>query len=142
MNTRLYKILLVCSLALSAFVFAAENIQIEDATILLSPPGIKSKMGTLNVINTGSVDRKIIQISSDVFDSIDIHKTEIVDGIATMRMQHSILVPAGQSIRFQHGSYHLMLNNPKYTLIEGEKVELIMQIDDEKIHIKATVSRM
>ena len=58
----------------------------------------------------------IVGASSPQFEMVEIHRTEIVDGMARMIPQDRLPVPAGGSVTLEPGGLHLMLIQAKQPL--------------------------
>ncbi len=52
------------------------------------------------------------------------HKSEIREGMAHMKRQHQIVIPANGSLVMEPGGYHLMLFHPRQKLQEGDIVRM------------------
>ena len=67
---------------------------------------------------------------SDVFGTIELHRTLVVDGMSTMRPAGNQSIPAGGSLRFEPGGLHLMLMQPQRELKIGDKVHFRLHFAD------------
>lgn len=59
---------------------------------------------------------------------IELHRTEIIDGISRMRPVPDLQIPAGQRVSLEPGGLHLMLHGLQPDVVSGSQLEL--QIDD------------
>jgi periplasmic copper chaperone A len=82
---------------------------ITDAWVRPVPPTASMTAGYLTLHNPGPEELVIVGAESPSFGSIEVHGTDIVDGVARMRHQERVVVPAGETIRFEPGGLHLML---------------------------------
>ncbi len=121
---------------------AEPDLLISDAVIMQAPPGISVTAGLMTIENTGNRDITISAILSDRFQKLEIHKTEINDGMASMVEYKELLVPAGEKIELKHGGYHLMLYAPTQALEPGERIKLRLQTDAGEISIEAEVKKI
>lgn len=86
-----------------------------------TPPGSATAAGYMEITNTGTEDDVLLGAASD-FPKTMIHKTELVDGIMKMRHQMGgVPVPAGETVIFKPGGFHVMFMGLDSHLIEGEK---------------------
>lgn len=129
--------LLACGPAL-----AADDILVSKAWINEAPPGMRMMAGYLEIANPAAQDLNLTGATSPHFESIEFHLTETRDGIASMRRQHAIVIPAGGVFSFTPGHYHLMLINNTRALASGDKVPLTLIFDrGGPVTIEATVRR-
>lgn len=82
---------------------------IDGAKIRLPPPGMEMAAGYMTVRNPSAQSYRLTNLSSPVFNELEIHQTIAVDGVARMRELKSLEIPAGQEIQLKPGGMHLML---------------------------------
>ena len=68
-------------------------------------------------------------VSSPAFAEVEMHRTEMVDGMARMLHQDRIEVPAHGSVSLEPGGMHLMLFDPVQPLKAGDKVTFQLSLD-------------
>lgn len=78
--------------------------------------------GYLRIDNPGSQPIRLLQVQSDDFGSIEVHRTEVVDGVSRMREVDDLSVPAGGAVVLEPGGMHLMLMQPRRALRAGDSV--------------------
>ncbi len=109
--------------ALPAF---AGELSITNAWSRTTPPGVTVGVAYFTLKNdTGKSDR-LLKISSSVASKVQVHRTEILDGIARMRDVAVPHVEAGQTLEFAPNGMHVMLMGLKKPLVEGQAFELEM----------------
>ena len=64
------------------------------------------------------------------FGEVSLHETRMVDGVSRMRGIERLPVAAGGEALMQPGGLHLMLMQPDATLVEGERVPLVLVLAD------------
>jgi copper(I)-binding protein len=74
--------------------------------------------------NNGNQADRLIKAESDVAEAVEIHLSEMKDGIMTMRQVDGIDIPANGQAELKPGSYHVMLIGLKRDLVAGEKIRL------------------
>lgn len=116
-------------LVLAAPVLAAELV-VENAWIREGPPNFARLAGYLSLQNVGTGERIVIGASSDDFEQVEIHRTLIEDDVARMVPVEQLKIPAGGRIDLKPGADHLMLIGPTRRLVEGDKVKLILRLED------------
>jgi len=101
----------------------------------------KAGGGYLTISNDGDTDDALIGVTGD-FPKVMLHKSEEVDGIATMTHVDRIEIPAGEIVELAPGGYHVMFMGLSDPLETGESfpvtltfdkagdIEVIFQIED------------
>jgi copper(I)-binding protein len=82
--------------------------------------------GYFTLENKGEVDRELVGASSPGCGSVMLHKSEEVNGVASMRHVDSVPVPAHKSITFAPGGFHLMCMSPTASLTPGSTVPVTL----------------
>lgn len=109
--------------ALPAF---AGGLSITNAWSRTTPPGVTVGVAYFTLRNdTGKSDR-LLKISSPVASKVQVHRTEVLDGIARMREVAVLHVDAGQTLEFAPNGMHVMLMGLKEPLVEGQAFEIRM----------------
>lgn len=82
-----------------------------------------------HVQNNGSEDDKLIRATSSISPRVEIHEHTMKDGVMRMSQVMGIEVPAGSSIEFKPGGYHIMLfgTDKKYGV--GDKIDLTLEFE-------------
>lgn len=127
-------------LSLSCHAQSPESIVLHDAWIQAAPPGMRAMAGYLDLENTGGENLDLTGVKSPDAESIEIHRTKIHDGVATMQPQAGVALPAGARVTFTPGDLHLMLIDPKHPLKPGDRVTLILEFGNgERLETQAEV---
>jgi copper(I)-binding protein len=95
-----------------------------------TPPGTGTGVGYLTITNNSDQAVTLIGATSPRAERVTIHQTTHHDGL--MRMQpinRGLTIPVGQSVEFKPHSYHLMLEQLKEPLAEGESIHLVLDFD-------------
>lgn len=74
----------------------------------------------LTIVNTGASDDTLVGARSEVADSTEVHESYQVAGGDAMRHIPSLLIPAGATVVFKSGGYHIMLIGLKNGLRVGD----------------------
>jgi copper(I)-binding protein len=101
--------------------------QVNNARIVQPPPGSEVAAGYLTITNNTDKPLVITSASSDSIKIIEIHLSSVVDDVARMEKQASITIPAGESLEFTHGSFHLMMMGIDEPLQPGQTVNVILE---------------
>lgn len=88
-------------------------------------PGAATVAGAfLGVKNEGAEDDRLIAASAEAAGRVSIHETASTDGIMTMRpLRDGALIPAHGELSLKPGAIHLMLEELRRPLKEGERVK-------------------
>ncbi|WP_182418950.1 copper chaperone PCu(A)C [Bartonella sp. HY038] len=102
--------------------YKAGNLEIIHPWSRATVPTAKVAGGYFKIINKGDVADKLVKVTADLSDDVQIHEMAMVDGVMKMRhLTDGIDIPIGGDIEFKPGSYHIMFMDLKNGLKEGEK---------------------
>lgn len=113
---------------------ANDMLAFHDTYIVAAPPGVETMAAYLTVANPGDKDRKITHIASDQFESAEMHRSIIENGVARMEKLDTLTVPAHAQVEFAPGGLHIMLIGPKQPVLPGEFVILRLEEADGTEH--------
>ena len=105
---------------------SSNSIDTTDAWIREAPPNASMLAGYVTITNNSDQERILTSAKSKQFKMVEIHKTIIEDGVAKMRRQDDLAIPAGSSLVLEPGSYHLMLMMPKSALKADDQVTVTL----------------
>lgn len=78
--------------------------------------------------NHSSQPDELIGATSDVAQSIELHKSEVNDqGVMVMHKQQAISLPADGEVVLEPGGYHIMLLGLKKDLKEGDTFKIVLK---------------
>lgn len=109
---------------------ATEGLSVLDAWISAPPPGVTVSAAYLEIRNPCGASTKLVRVTSPRVENIEVHLSEVKNGVAGMRRQDAVIVPAGASVHFEPRGLHLMLINPAPPLQPGETVPLSFEFSD------------
>jgi copper(I)-binding protein len=109
-----------------------DPLQVNEAWIREAPPNAMALAGYLTVNNSGTEDRQLVAVSSVDFKRVELHRSELVDGVARMIPQDRMPIPAAGRLELKPGDYHLMLMHPRRSLKVGDQVNAILSFDNER----------
>ncbi len=123
--------------------FATEgSLMVQDPWVREAPPLSKVLAAYLVVENKGKQNRMLNGASSPAFERVEMHKTEVRDGVANMLRQDKLEIPTGGRLAFESGGYHLMLIGPLKPLHTGDRIELSLSFKNgELIKVNADVRK-
>ncbi len=120
---------ILMSLFAPAAVFADPAIEVTSAWISEAPPILKVHAGYLVIENHADEDVVLLSASSNAYERVEFHFSDIIDGMASMKKKESITIPAGTRFEFSPGGYHLMLMNNHQPLRAGDHVSVSLEFN-------------
>ena len=134
---------LLAAMLSSASVFAGD-IQVENVWTRASAPGQQAASVDATIIS--KQDATLVGVSSPASKSASLHSMTMGGGMMMMRQVDAIALPSGKAVNLHDGGYHLMLEELKAPLKEGDTVPLTLSIkvgnSVEKIEVRATVGSL
>ncbi|WP_426407332.1 copper chaperone PCu(A)C [Bradyrhizobium ganzhouense] len=128
--------LLAISLFLSATSVAlAEDIKAGDLVISqawsrATPGGAKIAGGYVTIENKGAAPDRLLGGSADIAGKIEIHEMAMDNGVMKMRpLDMGLTIEPGKTVKFAPGGYHLMLEQLKGALKQGDKVPVTLEFE-------------
>lgn len=106
-----------------------------------TPPGTPMGVGYMSISNSGTSDLTLIGAESPRAGSVSIHKTRMQGGVMQMeRVKGGISIPAGTTVELKPHSFHLMLEELKTPLSEGESIPLTLSFEGaEEMQVELNV---
>ena len=113
------------SMDMSGMATPMEGISMPDA----SPAAMD--MNTTDAVyftirNNGSAADELLSASSAVASAVELHQSMLTNGISSMKSVSSVDVPAGGTVTFDPGNYHVMLIGLKRDLNVGDHFDLTL----------------
>lgn len=124
---------------------SAENdkIQIYNAWINEAPPNASVSAGYFEIENQQQHAITLVQVSSEEYERVDIHRSIVSDGVVKMVLQKSVVIAANTTLIFAPGDYHLMLHHPRKQFRAGEKVPVsLMFANGKEMTVTAEIRRL
>lgn len=88
------------------------SLEIQQAWVREGPPNARMLAAYATFSNGTDAQIAITGFSSSSFELVELHQTQIIDGVSRMRQQSSLVLPPGAEIRLEPGGLHLMLMRP------------------------------
>lgn len=119
---------------------AASTLKFENAWSPEAPPVAKVMAGYVKIKNTSDKDIKIVSAKSDAFSRVEIHRTEMKDGMMRMTKQDNLTIQANNNIELKAGGLHMMLMGKLKPIKTGSVIPVTLTLDNgETAKIKFTV---
>lgn len=137
---RLRQTVFALILVLGGAVGAEPALEIGSPWIREAPPTARVLAGYMSFINHGTTPIALVGVTSPDFESAEIHRTVVEDGVARMLTVERLEIPANGRIDLEPGGRHLMLFNPSHPLHAGDTTTLIIHLaDGAEIRLSAPV---
>jgi len=107
----------------------AGGITVSGAWIRHLPAGVPAG-GFFTVHNQGNEAVALVGASSPDYRMVMMHKSVEEGGVSRMMRVDKIEVPAGGSVSFRPGSYHLMLMHAEHDIKVGSRVPVTLELSD------------
>ncbi len=133
------KIIFSCLLILLAFVISAcrtnRNVGTQTEAVIVenawARPGSQGDNSAVYFDITAPQGDRIVSVSSEVAEAVELHLSKMVDGV--MKMEHQtegIALPPGEVVNFMPGGYHVMLIGLVKDLSPDETFELSLAFEN------------
>lgn len=103
-----------------------EVFSVEGAWVREAPPNAGALAGYVSITNNSAQDHILRSAKSEQFNAVEIHRTIVENGVAKMRRQKDLPIPAGGSLVLEPGSYHLMLMTPKSAFKANDQITVTL----------------
>ena len=119
------------------------DIKVENPWARESPPGAQTGAVYLTLVNVGSETDKLIGVSGDIAETIELHTHLHEEGVMKMRRVASVDVISGEATVFKPGGLHIMLIGLTQPLRKTETFPLMLQFARAgEIAIEVTVKSL
>lgn len=124
-------LLLIITLLVACNQTSKESFSVDGAWVREGPPNAGALAGYVTLTNHTDLDRTLVFAKSEQFNVVEIHRTIVENGVAKMRRQKDLLIPAGGSLVLEPGSYHLMLMTPKSAFKANDEVTVTISLKSD-----------
>ena len=121
---------LIVSALLSVSTLLASSIEINDAYVRATPPGLPNSAAFMQIENTTSKDISITKVSSPIAKFVELHAHDMKNGVMKMYQVKRITVPNHGKVSLQPGGFHIMLIGLHKPLKEGETVTFTLGLSN------------
>ncbi|WP_425362559.1 copper chaperone PCu(A)C [Candidatus Tisiphia endosymbiont of Hybos culiciformis] len=114
---------------------SAESIETLNAWARPSTSTIVGKRNNsaiyLEIVNNSDTDYNLVNVSSDVANKVELHKSFVDEkGVSKMVQLDKLVIPTKTSAVLQPGGMHIMLLDLKTILTVGDKFDLFLYFDN------------
>ena len=105
-------------------------VAVEDGWIRMPPAPRPMLAGFGRIANGCPSGHAVVAVRSPRFGEVSLHETRTVDGVSRMRELERLPIAPGAEAVLRPGGLHLMLMQPDAALVEGERVPLVLELED------------
>lgn len=114
----------------TAATLAGGALDVKDPYARSVPPGQANSAVFMQIVNRGVAARALVGGKSDAADVLELHNHTMADGMMRMRRVEQIEIPGQGSVSLEPGGFHVMLIGLRRNLAPGDKVDVILDLDD------------
>ncbi len=114
--------MLMALLVTSGLTVAANPLSMSGGWVRAGPPSVSVYAGYLVLHNESDQSQTIVGASSPRFANVQIHRTEIENGVARMVEQAELVLDPHSAVSLEPGGLHLMLIEPSAVPALGELI--------------------
>ena len=138
--------LLAASLACGA-VFAhdyqVKSLHVSNPFARATPPGAKVAGAFMSIENQGKEADRLVGVTSPAAGVVAIHEMAMNGGVMKMHAVQSIDIKPGETVELRPGGYHVMLEDLKQPLKQGDQIPLMLTFEKAgAVEIKVNVGAM
>ncbi|WP_419764180.1 MAG: copper chaperone PCu(A)C [Arcobacter sp.] len=122
------KFLLLALLSVSTLF--ASNIEVKDAYVRATPPGLPNSAAFMVVENNTDKKISIVKATSNVSKVVELHTHSMKDGVMKMYQVPKVDIPANGKTELKPGGFHVMLIGLHNPLKIGEEVTYTLEFSN------------
>ncbi|MEO8137944.1 MAG: copper chaperone PCu(A)C [Betaproteobacteria bacterium] len=103
------------------------QVKVENAWVRGAVPGQLATGAFVDL--TSARDATLVKVESPVAAVVEVHASEMKDGMMTMRAAAPLKLPAGKQVRLAPGGNHIMLMDLKQPVKNGESVPISLTVE-------------
>jgi copper(I)-binding protein len=108
----------------------AGDLVISQAWSRATPNGAKIGTGYFTIENKGTTADKLVGVSGEVSDKIEVHEMSMNNGVMKMRpVDGGLTIEPGKTVKLAPNGYHLMIMDLKSPLKQGGKVPVTLEFE-------------
>jgi copper(I)-binding protein len=108
----------------------AGDLVISQAWSRATPNGAKIGTGYFTIENKGTTADKLVGVSGEVSDKIEVHEMSMNNGVMKMRpVDGGLTIEPGKTVKLSPNGYHLMIMDLKSPLKQGGKVPVTLEFE-------------
>ena len=109
---------------------SASGVMIMEAFARASAtPTASAGAAYISLMNHASQADRLLSVSTPAARTVEIHMTDVVDGVMKMKSVQSLEIPAMGTLEMKTGGYHIMLIGLTAPLKKGEEIEVTLTFE-------------
>ena len=122
--------------------YQVKTLRVSNPFARATPPGAKVAGAFMTIKNVGPDADRLVSVSSPAAGLVEIHEMAMEGGMMKMRALKGIDLKPGATVELQPGGYHVMLEDLKQPLKQGEQIPVQLTFEkagvlDIKVHVEA-----
>jgi hypothetical protein len=107
------------------------SIHISQPWARATPKGASSGAAYMTITNNGKTPDRVACVSSDASAECQIHTMTMENGVMMMRpVEGGLEIKPGETVTLKPGSFHVMLENLKHPLEQGNTLKATLKFDN------------
>lgn len=108
----------------------APTVQVQQAWMRASPPHVPTAAGYLTLVNTGTQADRLLSVSSEAAERVELHGSQVQGGVRRMRtLGDGLALPAGARVALAPSGTHLMFIALRQPLVAGQTVRATLHFE-------------
>lgn len=133
---------LVLATPLQAHEFQVGSIFVDHPWSRPTPPNAAVASGYIKLKNNGAEVDRLVNITSPIASSVEVHRSIVEDDVAKMRPVEDLTIEPGKEIDFGAERLHLMFNDPNRQLKDKDKFPATLTFETAgKVDVEFVVQR-
>ena len=108
-------------------VLAEKSITVSDAWTRASAPG--QQVAGIYFLIESNIDARLIGVETALSKAAELHVMSMKGGVMRMRAVSAVDLPAGKTVAFKPGGYHVMLFDLQQPLVAGGRVQIELIVE-------------
>lgn len=118
-----------------SLLLAATSAQAQPSTVEIAEPWVRATVGGQSATGAfmtlkSSAAQRLVQAASPVAGVVEIHEMAMEKDVMRMRAVPSVALPAGATVEFRPGGYHIMLLDLKQPMKADDVVPLTLTFEN------------
>jgi len=118
---------LVAMVLAAGWSVAWAQVEVKDAWVRATVSQQKATGAFMRI--TAKQNMKVVQVSTPVAGTAEIHEMSMADNMMRMRPVDALELPAGKTVELSPSGFHVMLMDLKHQVKEGETVPLTLVLE-------------
>ena len=94
-----------------------------------TPPGAKTAVAFMSIENQGKEPDRLVGAASPAAGMVEIHEMVMDGNVMKMHAVKGVELKPGATVELRPGGYHVMLEDLKQQLKEGEQIPLVLTFE-------------